>query len=384
MRIFLALHPSGNLSVPGSLTWYQNFYKPLIDIGHEVVLLRMDEVAQKYNVPFRGRSFKEIFNNELLTTFLKENDKSAFDLFLSYFTELDISTETIKLLKRTGVPLANYSCNNTHQFHLVKEISPLFDYNLYSEKDAETKFKAIGANNVWFPMAANPQHYHPIVCDYIYDVSFIGAAYAKRAFYVNFLANQNHNVDCFGPNWLINKPFSNIKKIKKEFERIYKLAMSLIQFNPVMRYKISSDIQNYDLLNALRKLNRRHFHYPVSDHEMISIINQSRINLGFLEVYSYNNVPGSFTKQHIHLREFEVPMCGGLYITNYTKELEEFYELGKEIDTFRNEYELTDKIMFYLNNEKASMNMRKAAYLRATSCHTYQKRFSDLFNKLKL
>ena len=40
MRIFLVLHPSGNNAVPGSMTWYRNLYEPLLDLGHDVYLMR--------------------------------------------------------------------------------------------------------------------------------------------------------------------------------------------------------------------------------------------------------------------------------------------------------------------------------------------------------
>jgi spore maturation protein CgeB len=280
--------------------------------------------------------------------------------------------------------MANFSCNNTHQFNLVENISPHFDFNLHSEKDADSKFKAIGANPVWFPMAANPKYYYPSKSKLEYDVSFVGAAYAKRAYYVNFLINHQIGVDCFGPNWLINLPYAKLKKVKKEMERIYNLTRLLFTFNPDIRFKISSAINNYDLLNSLRHRNPGHFHYPLSDREMISVYNKSKINLGFLEVFTQISEFSETTKQHLHLREFEVPMCGGLFLTNYMQELEEFYELEKEIITFRSEYELADKIRFYLNNEKAAAGIRKAAYLRAMNLHTYQRRFKDLFKKLSL
>jgi spore maturation protein CgeB len=382
MRIFLTLHPSTNLSVPGSITWYYNLYEPLLDIGHEVVLLRMDEVAKNHNIPFSKKIFKEVYSNELISAFRREHNWKPFDLFLSYLTDNNVEEETLRSIGSTGVPMANFSCNNTHQFSLVEKISPLFDYNLHSEKDAADKFSLIKANPVWFPMAANPKYYFPSGNGFKYDVSFLGSAYAKRALYINHLVRNGIKIDCFGPNWLINRPYPKLKIIKKEAVRINWLLQSLFSLSVKNRYILSSNINQYDLLVSLRRLNSDRFHYPVSDNEMIRIINSSKINLGFLEVYTENEQ--QTVHQHLHLREFEVPMCGGLYITNYSDELSEFYEPDKEVLVFHNEHELLDKVRYFLNHPDDSEKVRKAGYLRATSCHTYQKRFTELFDRLNL
>ena len=117
MRIFLTLHPSANLSVPGSMTWYHNLYEPLLDIGHEVVLLRMDEIAKKHNTHFRSKRFKEVYSNELILIFRKEHSLKPIDLFFSYLTDNDIEDGALQSIKGTGVPMANFSCNNTLLFN---------------------------------------------------------------------------------------------------------------------------------------------------------------------------------------------------------------------------------------------------------------------------
>ena len=77
-------------------------------------------------------------------------------------------------------------------------------------------------------------------------------------------------------------------------------------------------------------------------------------------------------------------MCGALYFTNYCEELTEFYEPDKEVVTFRNEHELLDKVRYYLSHPTEAEKIRQAGHKRALECHTYQKRFEDLFNKINL
>lgn len=382
MRIFLSLKPSGNASVPNSKTWLNNLYEPLLDLGHDVYLVRIDEAASYLNAKNESPLFKEKFSEYILKKVKTEHNKKKFDLFLSYFVDRHIDSAVIEEIKSLGIPTANFSCNNTHQFYLTENIAPHFDFNLHSEKSAGEKFKQIGANPVWFQMAANPRYYHPVNVKFQYDVSFLGSSYAKRVDYIFNLLENNINVNCFGPNWLINKPNEKLKKIYKEYIRLKDLFNSVFAYSSDKRHKLSSKINNYDLQCLLRKKYKFHMHYPIPDERMVRLFNESKINLGFLEVYSSDNDCHSKTNQHLHLREFEIPMSGGLYITNYSDELAEHYEPDKEVLVFHNNYELVDKIKYYLNNPKEADIIRKAGLKRALGSHTYQKRFQELFNRL--
>jgi spore maturation protein CgeB len=384
MRIFLAISASGNSSIPGSNTWLYNLYEPLIDLGHDVILFRIDLIKQKLNPRLKSPLKKEIFSSYLINEFISSNKKKKIDFFLSYFRDEDIDPEIITQIRLQNVPTANFSCNNTHQFYLTEKIAPYFDFNLHSEKEAKQKFLRIGANPIWFQMAANPKRYFPKQTKTEYDVTFIGANYAKRAHYISHLLLNQIDVHCFGPNWLVNKPFPRLKHYYKEAYRVSQIISALGQLNVDKRLKLSASISQYDFNTVLRKSFPNNLHYPVNDNELIFLYRASKINLGFLEVYGNDNDGSKPIFQHIHLREFEVPMSGGLYFTNYSDELAEFYIPEKEIVTFRNEHELLEKIKFYLANPYHAEKVRLAGYERAKQCHTYQLRFQELFNKLNL
>ena len=381
MRIFLTFNPASNSGVNNSMIWYRNLYEPLLDLHHDVYLLRMDLSAQELKVKRRTSEFSQKFSQKLLDSFKNEHRKKPFDLFFSYFIDSEIEPGCIDEIKKYGVPTANFSCNNIHQFYLTEKIAPHFDYNLHSEKYAAEKFKAIGANPVWFQMAANPTYYHPLGIDRTLDVSFIGGAYAKRPYYIYNLLENGIDVHTYGPGWRKTERLANLRRIKRELIRCKEVIRSIFTVSPQIRAEISSRIANMDFKDNLLAKYIRNIHFPITDEEMITKYSESKIGLGFLEVYD-NHDHSQKTMQHLHLREFEAPMCGALYFTNYSDELAEHYEPDKEVIIYRNEHELLDKVNFYLGHPQEAEKVRKAGYERALKCHTYQKRFTDLFDSI--
>jgi len=72
------------------------------------------------------------------------------------------------------------------------------------------------------------------------------------------------------------------------------------------------------------------------------------------------------------------------YLTGYSDEITEFYDVGREIDTYHSPEELVDKTRFYLRHHEAAEKLREAGYRRALSDHTWRSRFEDLFRKIGL
>jgi spore maturation protein CgeB len=84
------------------------------------------------------------------------------------------------------------------------------------------------------------------------------------------------------------------------------------------------------------------------------------------------------------MRDFEGPMCRTCYLTGHSEEINEFYAVGKEIDTYNSEEELVRKSQYYLTHPDAAEKLRAAGYRRAIADHTWQRRFTELFRKIGL
>lgn len=100
---------------------------------------------------------------------------------------------------------------------------------------------------------------------------------------------------------------------------------------------------------------------------------RSRVNLGF------GGVAGHKDTFCLKGRDFEVPMSGGLYLTEAYEELERFYEVGTEIVTWSGVGDLVEKIRWLLSNPGEAEAIRQAGHRRALSGHTWEMRFETVF-----
>jgi len=105
---------------------------------------------------------------------------------------------------------------------------------------------------------------------------------------------------------------------------------------------------------------------------------KSRINLGFAGVGAFENI------YNLKGRDFEIPMSGGLYLTECNTELAQFYDLGAEIVTYCGFEDLVTKIRYLLSHSEVAEVIRKKGYHRAHSEHTWEKRFEKVFGLMDL
>jgi spore maturation protein CgeB len=124
-------------------------------------------------------------------------------------------------------------------------------------------------------------------------------------------------------------------------------------------------------------------HDPVDDDEVIRLYSRSHVSLGFLEVYERHD-PAAPILKHLHLRDFEAPMSGAVYLVDFCDELAEMFEPDREVVVWREPQELVEKARYYGEHPEAGEAIRAAGRARALESHTYQRRFEDLFAALDL
>ena len=85
----------------------------------------------------------------------------------------------------------------------------------------------------------------------------------------------------------------------------------------------------------------------------------------------------------VNLRVFEALSLKRFLLTEYCEELHDLFEVGKEIETFRNQKELNEKIIYYLQHDDERQKIAERGYQKFLTCYTWEKRSQSLINRIK-
>jgi len=309
-----------------NVNWEDNNLQPALESFGEVIRFRWD-FADQYR-PEWHTTGKIRLNRELLNALASAHRERPIDLFFSYVSGRTVFPGTLRSIQLMGIPTLNLCLDDKTKFAGALEptghsgmidIANAFTLCWTSTEDAIGKYRALGAKAVYLPAGANPQVFRPQDLPRDLDVSFIGQKYGRRPLIIETLRKSGIDVRAFGKGWESGE---------------------------------------------------------ISQEEMIRIYSRSRITLGFAGVGDSDEI---FCLKG---RDFEVPMSGGFYLTQYHPELEHWFEIGKEIACYSNIDDLTEKIHYYLAHPEEAQEIRENGRRRALRDHTWAGRFEHVFRAM--
>jgi len=276
----------------------------------------------------RRTGLRDAMNRDLLGFVRAQIRERPLHFIFTYLSGEIVALETVRQLAVLGPPVVNLALNDKEAFvgrvrkglaMGVRDICRHFDLCWTSTRDAVEKYCVEGATPLYLPEGANPGVHRPYEVEKTIDVSFVGQCYGNRPTVVAALRDAGIQVEAFGPGWPSG---------------------------------------------------------PLPTEEMVRTYSRSRINLGF------GGVAGHGETYCLKGRDFEVPMSGGLYLTEEYEELSRFYEVGKEIVTYRGIEDLIAKIRRLLANPGEAEAIRVAGRARALREHTWEMRFEKVLGIL--
>ena len=324
--------PKGELSIIAiyhNYNWEDTSLRPALE---KFGTVRRYDWFEEFNHARRDwrRSVKADMNRDLAARVGCWVGEERPDVIFTYLSGELVSPETVRALRAYGAPMIHFSLNDKEHFvgkvrgglaFGSRDICRFFDLCWTSTEDALKKYCVEGALPVYLPEGANPELHRPWEQEKTIDVSFVGQCYGKRPETIRRLGEAGIRVEAFGYGW----PGG-----------------------------------------------------PLSTEEMVRMYSRSRINLGF------GGVEGHEETYCLKGRDFEIPMSGGLYLTEHHPELETVYDLGKEIVTYRGFDELVAKIRRLLANPDEAEAIRQAGFRRARKEHTWEMRFERVFTLMNL
>jgi hypothetical protein len=268
---------------------------------------------------------RDAMNVAMLDAFRQANREQPIDAVVGYVAGSTTAPETLAAMAAEGAAIFNF-CWDDKLFFPGRELggrltspAPLastIDLNLTNAPSSVIKYARHGGLAMFWPEAAHPAVHRPYETPFEFDVSFVGQRYGNRPRFVRRLQEAGINVQTFGRGWANG---------------------------------------------------------PLSDEEMVRLYSRSRINLGFGQIGFAPNL------MCLKGRDFEVPMSGGLYLTQHNPELALVYDLDREIRTWRNVHECIHQIRTLLADPDRAAQIRSAGRARALRDHTYDARYTEIF-----
>jgi hypothetical protein len=397
MRIFIAVRHSNNPKLYYGGLWSGNFYPALRRLGHELVESQVDLLSASRFIDRADRfTADQLRIRGELTQRILDEVKAAHalrpvDLFLSYFYNAQFDPAGFSDIHRLGIPTVNFYCNSIYQFELVAAVAAKVRYAWHTEKHARDSYLKVGANPVWVQMGADPELYRPEVGVLREPKAcFVGQRYADRDRWIAELIRTGIPVDIYGTGWGGDSPTvaNGSAYSSSRLRQVARQANSYLAVvgQNLRRHGLGGGLwRTWKQILYLRETKRlapllvRHAMGPAS--EITTTFARYQVVLNFSNVWA-DGRPGAGLIPHVRLRDFEAPMCSTCYVTGHTDEIEEFYEVGTEIDTYRTREELVEKVRYYLAHPDAAERMREAGYQRARRDHTWECRFRELFAKI--
>ena len=109
--------------------------------------------------------------------------------------------------------------------------------------------------------------------------------------------------------------------------------------------------------------------------EMPKIFHLSKINL---------NMTSKPIRTGLPLRIWDILGAGGFVLTNYQTEIPEYFEIGKDLETYTCEEELIEKIRYYLLHEEERCSIARNGYEKAKHKYSLQYRIRDLLKMAEI
>lgn len=342
----------------------------------------------------RHNCFIEVFNplffgnvEEANEKLLERVRKGGVDLFFTNLcNEKWIFIDTLQSIRKLGIPTLSYRGDNLAMPFNDKVLSKYFDLVWLTAKETEYLYKKWKATTIFAPYAANPFTYKYDSClGLIKKCCFIGTPYGSRSLMINTLTSWGLDVDLYYggqpsnvSSQTINSSFDVLFNDDRRimFDRLkYKEGRKMLKGAIMNRLVGKRTVEESPALGRFPSIPPEHT-YSLYSQYALSIASTSTSSTDVLRK----------PLKIINLRNFEIPMSGGIEICKYNEELANYFEDGKEIILYQGNDDLVEKVSYYTKkaSETELRSIKEAARKRAESDHTWFCRFKQSFDKLGL
>lgn len=335
----------------------------------------------------QGLAANRATNQQLLEVAERLASEGRLDLIFCAIYDDVLEVDTIRRLRKLGAPVVNYHVDLVGQWYRVVRTGKYFDRIACAHEDHWTGLRRAGARPYYLPMAANPPQVSASTNGAAFDgVVYLGSPWPYRQAVLAQLARAGFPLRIYGNNWGgVRRDASNTHQWRKNLHdllhyvgpRVREEGIGEVVASLAGRFaKGVSPVEPPPAIpvEAIRGRYEQQ-HFP-------AIVAGAAVNVGFTH---FRGTPGTpRERRQVRLREFEIPMAGGFYLTQDCAQLRGLYKVGTHLETWATPDDLAEKIRHYLERPDARAAIARSGRAHAMKCHTWAERFRGLLAELSM
>lgn len=385
LRIFLCCQQSTQRhAVPAYAFWAEYFRSALSEAGHTCLeapacdwargLLPM-EAAE--TAAWRDRTW-----GAALDFLRREHARTPIDFFLGYLFPRQVLPEALAEIRTLGIPSVNFFCDNVREFRRVPAEFRPFDLHWVPEHKALPLYACAGLPHLHAPMPCwIPPAYRVPVTRETAGITFVGTRDEQRERLFADAIARGLQVALHGPGW--ESPASAPGAAPPRARNPLQLARRQLDFArqhgaPALWRKAAGTVAGarpvvFDFAPYARPAEFGAGYWR--------LLRESAVCLG-VNRYPSLRFPVEAPDTYSRLRDIEAPMAGACHLTEWTAGLDQLYELGTEIETYRDAAELVAKAEALAADATRRQRLRAAAQRRALHDHSIARSLGRIAERL--
>lgn len=376
----LAFEPADNVGA----YWVRDSCEALMGLGHTVEVIQLS--------PPHGKPLWEIIHR------VKESHPD----YLFTINHIGLIPELLKII---DIPIASWFIDDPFRYlkreDLSKDCIIFVCDRFYIKRLKEFGFKRVH----YLPGATNPEIFKPIELNeeekkrYGCNISFVGNSiyHALLTFkrYRDWLNDDARDVVDKALELQMENHLLDIHDILNGAQRAYGSFLSYPGLEHVENVRIciefaAMSLYRKGIIEGVADLGLRLFGDEGWERlldgkvkvegeidyrrEVPLLYNASKINL---------NITKTQLKTTLNQRVFDVSACGGFLLTDYRRDLGEFFNIGEEVIYYKDKDELRGLVEYFLFHEDERMEIAKRARKRVLAEHTFSHRMDKMIEVMR-
>ncbi len=373
LRIFLSSQQAVQRhAVPAYAFWAEYFRGSFAEAGHECLeapacdwaggLLPTEQLAVN--------GWAERTWTTAIEFLRREHARQPIDFFLGYLFPQQVLPAAVAEIRALGIPCVNFFCDNVREFRHVPAAYRGFDLHWVPEHDAVALYRRAGLPLLNAPMACwvPPAQRGPAVAE-TRPVTFVGTRDQPRERLFAEALQCGLQCELRGPGWESAatapappppRATNPATLVRRQYEFARQHGWSALARKYAGAIKPPVPVQ-FDFSPYARP--------AVFGDAYWSAIREATVCLG-VNRYPSPRHSAEKPRTYSRLRDIEAPMSGACYLTEWAPGLEELYEVGHEIEAYRDPAELAEKARALAADPARRARLRAAGQRRALAEHS--------------